>query len=227
MKIISAILCCLFMVTTPIFSQVKMGKEWRQHQDFYNKTFGKEDPDFKITKAPEIFKDAPVVILSQKLYLGFFWHPLRVNFGNVEKASGLLKGVVHKRILIQQESAIADFSEYYFGQSEVMGIQLIKADGSKQIINLQEAIAVTTEVPKFYRSDFQNTKYYKIAISNLEVGDILDFYTIFQEDHFNNSSSFVTTLSGTYPIANSKVLFDIEEKWSFYYKSIKGANAFE
>jgi len=214
------LLSSLFFINT-VLAQVTRGKEWDAGKKYYEKVM-QADKDFNSIEVPAAYTKEPVVILCQKFYFSFLKGKL---LSNMVAAGSGVKGIIRKKVKIQDQSAIEDFSEFYFQSSEVMGITLIKADGAATVIETKDAIKVETEVPSFYRSGFQNSAYYKIAIPNLEVGDIIDFYTVYQEAR-EESISIMTTLPETYPIVQQSFIIDIGKGWNFYYRSLNGAPEF-
>jgi len=214
------IITSLFFINT-LFSQVKRGKEWFAGKLYYEKVM-KADEDFASIAVPASYTEEPVVILCQKFYFSFLKGKLL--FSMAESGAGV-KGITRKKVKIQDQSAIEDFSEFYFQSSEVLGITLIKADGTEIVIETKDAISVETDVPQFYRSSFQNSAYYKIAVPNLEVGDIIDYYTVYQESK-EESISFLTTITETYPVVKQAFIIDIGKGWNFYHRSLNGAPEF-
>ncbi len=219
------ILSGIFLFFLPIFlsAQLDIDLDWLENKDYYNKVIGEVDPDFNITETPGNYKDEPVVILCQKYYFSFLKGKLaRQLFGY--NAAGV-KGIYRKRIKIQDASALAKFSAFYFQESKSFGISIIKPNGKKIRIDMRDAIEVSTQVPRFYKTDFQNSSYYKIAIPNLEVGDIIDYFSVYLGS-YETGLSLATQLSTDYPVAKQAYIFDIGEGWSFYYRSLNGASSF-
>ena len=205
----------------PFFSMAqKASKKEREQEEenlkYFNEIFGKNDKDFEINEAPEQWKSEEVVILCQKMHISFF------RFKG--KRFGRTKGVIRKRVLIQDKSALENFSEFYYREGLAVGIRHIKPGGNQIDVDTKTAIKVETDVPKFYADSYSSDDYYKIAISDLEVGDILDFFKVFTEDYASDIE-LINTISTTYPIVNQEIIFDID-RWSFFYGSFNGAPEF-
>ncbi len=183
---------------------------------YFNEIFGKNDKDFEILKSPEQWKDDPVVILCQKTHMSFLRNP--------GERGSRTKGVIRKRILIQDKSALEEFSEFYYQEGLAVGIRHIKSDGSERDIDTKEAVKVETDVPKFYADSYSSDDYFKIAIPDLEVGDILDYFKVFSE-RYSSNVSLINTIASTYPIVNQEIIFDVD-KWSFFYGTFNGAPKF-
>ncbi len=215
----------ILFLLLPLFSiaQKKSKKERAQEQQqqqenlkYFNEIFGQNDQDFEINQAPEQWESDEVVILCQKIHISFF------RFKG--KRFGRTKGVIRKRILIQDKSALEDFSEFYYRAGLAVGIRHIKPDGTQLDIDTKTAIRVETDIPRFYADSYSSDDYYKIAIPDLEVGDILDFFKVFTEDYASDIE-LVNSISSIYPILTQEVIFDID-KWSFFYGSFNGAPKF-
>ena len=89
----------------------------------------------------------------------------------------------------------------------------IKPDGTKNEIDLYDGIKVTTQIPKYYGYGSSSSTYYKIAIPDLEVGDILDFFEIHTYDNrIGNTSNIIASLSYPYPVVKQQVIFDVDKK---------------
>ena len=212
---------CIFLFQVSAMGQ--RGKEAAQRKmdaanlEYYNLIFKGSEKSFKATEAPAKWAKESIVMLAQKIHLSFF------RDSNFDANS--IRGVYRKRILLQDKKAVEEFSQFYFQQSETIKIKLIKKDGSKKTIDTQKAVKVETEVPEFYSSSYQSSSYKKLAIPDLEVGDIIDYFVVFTE-HRNTTISFFSNLSASYPIVLQEIIFDVDKLWSFYYDSFNNAPKF-
>ncbi|MEM9822306.1 MAG: DUF3857 domain-containing protein [Bacteroidota bacterium] len=184
---------------------------------YYKLIFEDSKIDFKATQAPAKWSGESKVMLAQKSHLSFF--------RNTKADNNSIKGVIRKRILLQDKNAVEDFSEFYFQESETVKINLIKKSGEEIPVDISNAIEVETEVPDYYSSNYQSSSYRKLAIPNLEVGDIIDYFVVFTENR-NTTISFFSTLSESYPILAQEIIFDIDKLWSFYFNSFNDAPQF-
>ncbi len=192
-------------------------EQYKINLKYFNEIFGNKDKDFDIMKSPEQWIKEPVVILCQKIHISFSKKP--------NKKDNATKGVVRKRILIQDKAALEDFSEFYYQEALAFGIQHIKPDGTTHDIDMQSAVKVETEVPRFYSSSYSSEEYYKIAVPNLEVGDILDYFKVFTQDYASNIE-LINPVSQVYPTNYQEIIFDVKA-WSFFYNSFNGAPEFK
>ncbi len=176
--------------------------------------FGAKDKDFDINEAPEEWKSEPVVLLCQKI---------NVRFTRRKSGARTIKGALRKRILIQDKAALEEFSEFYYSNTENLGLQIIKPNGTVKDINFEDAVKVETDVPRFYRDSYSSSEYYKVALPNLEVGDILDFFKTFQDDGVQ--TELINPIANVYPTVYQEIIFDVKG-WSFFYNTFNGAPAF-
>ena len=217
-KTIMKKLILLFLLVLPSIMNAQRGekidKEIRYLLDF----FQDDDEDFMIKEAPAQFKNEPVVILCQKIYVTFEKDHNKYGFIANKK-----KGIIRKRVIIQDKSALDYYSEYYYKKSNQSGISLIKPDGTVQEIDFDDAVEVSTDVPSHYRNNYSSGKYYKIAIPNLEVGDIVDSYEVFKNEFNSETESGIYSVSKSFPVVHQEYVYDVSNKWTFYINNFNGA----
>jgi len=188
------------------------------------------DPDFKVTETPDKWKDESAVILAK-------------SYEYVVKKEVFLNYVyeniyLHKRVKLLDKSAVNEFSEFSFENDyrksysflspyEIkdisVGIKVIKPSGKESIIDLKEA--VLNEIKEGYNKK----EFKKIAISDLEQGDIIDyFYCIkntYVERYYKILDPVYYMLVEDYPIVQQK--FNVKTLRQIYFnsKSMNGAPA--
>lgn len=192
----------------------KKVKRDAKNMEFYNAVVDVNDKSFDVTTAPEAWKNESYVLLAINTYI------------NVGSKKGQLRGINRKRVLLQDQNAVELFTEFYFQDSETILITLTKKNGEEIEINTKDAIKVTTEVPSVYSSRFQSSQSYKFAIPNIEIGDILDFTTIYSQD-FGGILSYADALSDSEPILHQNITIDIEKRWDVYRKTFNTDAIFE
>ncbi len=185
--------------------------------EYYKLVLGESDNDFEVMEAPTEWKDESAVILCQKTYISFL--------GNKRRKGTKTKGITRKRVLIQDQTALDDYSEYHYQSSDAVGLFIIKPDGKKEEIDISKAVKVETDVPRSYASSYQSSDYYKIAIPNLAIGDILDYFKVFTEEYASDVN-IIAPISSVYPIKYQELIFDVEKRWKFRYNSFNGAPDF-
>ncbi|MFK7774436.1 MAG: DUF3857 domain-containing protein [Saprospiraceae bacterium] len=211
MKNLTLLFFLIILFPSYIFSQKNEALE------YYKLVLGEKDSDFEVMEAPIEWKDESAVILCQKTYISFL--------GDKRRKGTKTKGITRKRVLIQDQTALDDYSEYHYQSSDAVGLFIIKADGKKEEIDISKAVKVETDVPRSYASSYQSSDYKKIAIPNLEIGDILDYFKVFTEEYASDVN-LIAPISSYYPIKYQELIFDVEKRWKFRYNSFNGSPDF-
>lgn len=186
----------------------------------YLKSIGDNDPMFETDTFPAHWKNESAIILADK------------KTSDLYEATPMV-GVRYQhrtRILLLDAAAVKDFSIFYFDENlnkkikkdkdfytyDSLQILIKKANGTTTLVDLKTAIKEEQlfNIPELYRKRFFKTSsYYKIAIANLEPGDIIDFCTtvkvLFPIDYVLNSISFPEidyTLDNTYHVVKHKLV---------------------
>ncbi len=136
---------------------------------------------------------------------------------------------IRKRIKLLDMAAVEEFSEFSFTKrfrstkgrytwkekgNNFVGVKIVKPDGSVTEIDVdKEAVEVDGET--------------KVAIPNLEVGDIIDYY-LYRKEPFKSTYAFgfdpvETSLNEEYPIMDFKLFFETENDFFINFKSFNGA----
>jgi len=181
--------------------------------------------DFKVTEVPEKWMEKPAVIIARS----FEKHYKKRRIGGLEYFD-----YEHYRIKIQSKKSLEDYAEFSFPESTTFvgygikfyaGYKIIKPDGREIEVSLDDAVVSEMKVNRY------ELNMLKLAIPNLEIGDIVDFY-IAEEQHIppvDNYYSFdpsINVLMATYPIMKQKISFNVERKCYLNVKSLNGAPAF-
>jgi len=196
----------------------KRKKIEKEGKAYYDRIFGDDDSMFQLTECPTNYKEASSVVLASKVHIAFL--------KNSVKEYNLTKVVLRKRILLNDATSVKEFSEFHYHNSEYVGISHIKK-GEKSInIDLSKAVKVSTDIPNRYKDRFHNESYFKIAIANLEIGDIIDFHKVFKQG-YQTYIELNIPLASTEPIIKQEIIFDVDKKWTLYYDGFNGADNFE
>lgn len=181
--------------------------------------WGKDDPVKTTLAVPEKWKNESAVVIYKNENYDFSKFGSKVTYISSTR----------KRIKLQDQAAVTEFSEFSFqdrirsskGDSfrfkkgfNVIGIKVIKPDGSEKEINL-DTEAITTDEKK------------KVAIPNLETGDIIDFY-YYSEEPFKSVGAYgfdpvENTLGDSYPIMDLKITFKTENDFFINFNTYNGA----
>jgi hypothetical protein len=134
------------------------------------------EPEFAVTTVPEKWNKESAVVIGQKSEYSF----TRLATGKKYTTVVRIREYVHKRVKLQDKNALEKFSTYYYttmGKDGSAEYQIIKASGKRIDVDMKTAIEEEKDVPAMYRPIYYklNIKSLKIAIPDLEVGDIIDY----------------------------------------------------
>ena len=179
--------------------------------------WGNSDSYNKATSVPEKWKNESAVIIYKSE--NYDYH----KFG----ASVTYTSSIRKRIKLQDNVAVTEFSEFSFknkfysnkgyysrGGTNTVGIKIVKPDGREIEIDVEKD---AKEVDKEK----------KIAIANLEVGDIIDFY-YHSVEPFRSKLEFgfepvETPFRDIYPTMDFKLSFHTENDFFVNFNTYNGA----
>lgn len=186
------------------------------------------EDEFKVTAIPDKWKNESAVIIGQKSEYLFTRLSLNKNSAVVR-----IHEYIHKRIRLQDKNSLEKFSTFYYvtmGKDGSADYKIIKANGKETAIDMKTAIEEEKDVPAIYRPIFlkMNFKSMKIAIPDLEVGDIID-YTVkstIDWDMKQNGiefSPFIFSLSNSYPTLFQQYRFTMADGMKVRYRAYNGA----
>lgn len=198
------------------------------------------DAGFSSNTTPAKWDGFSAVIISQKIKFIF------------DKSSGNDKlnvyETVRRKIKLQDKDAVNNYSEFYFRSghpNDGFALHIIKADGTVDTVSLLTAVLVedNDDVPNLFTPYFgkQSTiknktrseeVYYKLAVSNLEPGDIIDYTSAIFDDNDvarMNSLEFdpiYYLCYRSYPVMSQRFEIFTDEKSYVNSKSLNGAPEF-
>lgn len=179
--------------------------------------WGKNDAYKTALSIPDKWKNESAVVICKNETYDFHKYGSSVTYTSS----------VRKRIKLLDQAAVTEFSEFSFKDrfnstkgftwkkgKTTLGIKVVKPDGTEREINVDEE-AVTTDDAK------------KVAIANLETGDIIDFY-YHSVEPFKSSVEFgfdpvESTLGDEYPIMNLRMAFNTENDFFVNFNTYNGA----
>jgi len=223
------------LLTTHLFAQKEESKDYLKIKAELNeKIFGTVDPFFKDNSLPEQYKNESAVILAQKHSLEsdskykfrvFAHSGVKYNFFDIFR----------KKLLINDQSALEEYSQLSFTKLQskswsivgklknysFINIRLIKPNGTIKTIDVDES-AVTIK-------DAKTQKENKIAIPDLSIGDVIDYYVAnyYQEDDDATTTPLSYVLGDDYPILNYVISLQFDSRIAVEYQSINGAPDFK
>ncbi len=190
--------------------------------------WGSNDKDFQTTQIPDKWKDEQAVILAKSNVLYFRKDPIISNL-NYDRYT-------HVRVKLLSSKAIEEYAQFklessvFQGASRLdsyAGFKIIKPDGSQVEVPMSEAV----KEKETYNGMQQDI--YKLAIPNLSVGDILDYYIAKEENislmgaKYYSFDPVLFQLHTEYPIVKQKISFEVLRRCYINLKSLNGAPGFK
>lgn len=196
------------------------------------------DPDFAVSSIPDKWKEESGIIIAQKTKFAF------------DKDANKLAvyEITRRRIKLNDRDAVNSYSSFYFRMGSAYdgaGIKVIKANGSVQDVSLRNAVFVedADDVPGTFTPyigkantyiDKSKSKviFYKVAVPDLDPGDIIDYGTIFYDDNTVKKMSYIEfdpiyfVCTREYPVISQKFEIDTDNNSFVNSKATMGAPAF-
>ncbi|MEL7145639.1 MAG: DUF3857 domain-containing protein, partial [Bacteroidota bacterium] len=220
-------LLLIMVILTSMISLPAASQTTEKAIEIKNKMWNKSDADFAVTEIPDKWKDKSAVIIARHFERSYYKQPIMAFINYYSHR--------HERVKILSKSALDDYSEFTVPTNTTLGgdifkfyagFKLIKPDGTEREIPLSDGVKEERKVNNF---TFDNIK---LAIPNLEVGDIIDYYiaeerTMVITGGYHSFDPFIFQLSSKYPISYQKISFDISRRCFLNIKSLNGAPEFK
>jgi len=217
MNIKSLLLILFLSITYLNNAQVRNTKYLEESKEFTwgnDPAFNDEIPDkWKNESAVIIYKNISYLLEKSKV-------PSTVRLNYIKST--------RKRIKLLDKAAIDNFSELSFENqydlstklnasrkksNTILGIKIIKPNGKTIDVNVSDEAVVTDEITK-------------VAVPNLEIGDIIDYY-IYKVDYSEYESMVYLpeehTLTEKYPIVDFKLFIETRKQFFINFNSYNGA----
>lgn len=217
-------LCLLILVNT--WNNSHAGNNSDRAGQIRQMMWNNTDAAFENTTVPDKWSDRSAVILARENILSYRKEVLlaQLNYHNME----------HVRIKILDQMALAELSQFSFPESGSIGnkkssyyagFKVIKPDGKEILVSMDQAVKEERVLNN------QGFNLIKLAIPNLEVGDILDYYlaeeqTIQLYASYYSFDPVIFQLNGDYPTLKHKISFDVLRRCYINVKSVNGAPEF-
>lgn len=199
-------------------------------------------PQFAGNSTPDKYAKESAVIIGFKRELSI---DKKSKFGFLTKGERSLVFYENNRfkIKLNDKNAVNAFTEFYFRYSDKedgFSAKVYKNNGITANVNLADAVRMESsgDVPEFFKSFFDQevnarNRYYKVAIPDLEPGDVLEYVTITKSklDVRNNGvvqfSPQYELCSKKYPILFNQIAIETDDKSYFKALSKNGAPEFK
>jgi len=187
------------------------------------------EDEFKVTTVPDKWKNESAVIIGQKTEYLFTRIASGKNYSTVVR----INEFIHKRIKLQDKNALEKFSTFSYvmmGKDGSAEYKIIKANGREETVDMKTAIEDESDIPSIYRPIFYslNVRSQKIAIPNLEVGDIID-YTLKSTMYWDMKMDgiafkpFMFSLANNYATVYQQYRFTMANGMKVQYRNYNGA----
>ena len=225
-------ICTMFCLATGLlYAETDYEKRSKQVQvDIW----GANDADFASNEVPSQYKNESAVILAKKYDISAqsksHFKVGLLNFATSKEI--IFQYLLHEKVVLQDKASIEDFSEISYQKvskrsigtilirfkdkiSTYIGAKVYKKDGSVKEVLMSEAVVVKNG----NKPDEE-----KLAIPDLQVGDILDFYILSEENRELSSLDPMTFLfASEYPIVRFSLQGKISKKYGVEYKCMNSA----
>lgn len=228
----------VFFILSAIYCQIVYADDYKEYaKQIREDVWLWDKPEFKNYTVSEKYKDESAVILAHHYEISairknkfragsiFTFQPSKETYYyNTERVM----------IKINDKSALDSHSELKYKEEEttsgfhvnnkyktIVGVRIIKPNGDIREINTEEAVSVTQG-----KRDEENYK--KLAISDLQIGDIIDYF-IHNEARVETDGipTLFFSLASIYPTLSYSIKCEVGKKLTTEYRSLNGAPDFE
>ena len=199
-------------------------------------------PAFNVTAVPDKYKNESAVVFGFKRSVTI---DKKSRFGFLSKGerSLLFFENVRFKIKLNDKNSVKSFTEIYFRYSDKtdgFSARITKPDGSYKVVSLNDAVGVesVSDVPEFFKSFFDQQvgaqkRYYKVAVPDLEPGDILEYVTNTKSKLDVQGTGYIEfdpqyeVCNKSYPVLFNQINIETDNKSFFKSLSINGAPDFK
>ncbi|MBL7740687.1 MAG: DUF3857 domain-containing protein [Chitinophagaceae bacterium] len=230
MKIFFLAAATLSVVVT--HAQSKEAEKYRKESEEMRKQIWAWDkPQFRIKDIPQQYSAASKVVIAHhteltadsKSKIAFYG----LGFGAKKEQS--ITEIVREIVKVNDKNAVSDYSEFSFTQfakssgffasdklTTYVGVKVIKPNGSSKEINADDIVLTKDE---------SSEKRAKIAIPDLQPGDVLDYFIATEQKLTNDLSTkaYRVLLFDDAPILSLSFHAQLGKKFAIEYRSYNGA----
>jgi len=197
---------------------------------------------FSVNTVPDKWKNESATVIGYKRSI-LFDKKSSGGFFTAKDRSVYFFEKVRFKIKLNDNNAVQNFSEIYFRYSEREDgfiARLIKNDGEVVSVDLKDAVGVEpgSDMPEFFKSFFDQIygaqrRYFKVAVPNLEPGDILEYVANTKSKLNVSGAGYVEfspqyeICSKHYPMMHNEIIIETDDKSFFKSLSLNGAPEFK
>jgi Domain of Unknown Function with PDB structure (DUF3857) len=225
MKYLYAIFFFVFVI--PAWSN-GINDDKKRAEEIKQQVWNSSDKDFLVTQIPDKWKGESAVIIAKSTTL-FYRKAVLANDLSYDR-------VYHYRIKLLDKKALEEYAQFSMTGTgkydnvkleSFAGYKIIKPNGKEIEIPMSDAVKEKQELNN------RGLEVYKLAIPNLEIGDILDYYKSEEETIFIGQTKYysfdpvILQLNHEYPIMKQKISFDVMRRCFINIKSLNKAPSFK
>jgi hypothetical protein len=204
--------------------------------------WSENNPAFTTAAVPDKYKNESAVIFGFQRSV-IIDKKSRFGFLSKGERSLLFLENIRFKIRLNDRNAVKAFTEVYFRYSDKtdgFSAKILKADGSSKPVSLNASIAVesVSDVPEFYKSFFDQQvgsqrRYYKVAVPDLEPGDMLEYVTTTKSKLDVLGTGYIEftpqyeICNKNYPVLFNQISIETDNKSFFKSLSVNGAPDFK
>ncbi|MGN6292509.1 MAG: DUF3857 domain-containing protein [Chitinophagaceae bacterium] len=224
---------CLLHVVNSAHAQTKADEEYRkQSEEIRKKVWSWDKPEFKNREIPSRYANASTIVIARhteltadsKSRLGYDGF-LGLSSNKIMSVSEIAR----EMIKVNDKSGVEDYSELSFTRFEsksgfyrkdnsttFVGVRIIKPDGKIREINADDIVLT---------KDSKSQKQAKVAIPDLQAGDIVDYFiaTNLRLTNDFNDKSYLVALFDDAPVMHHSFHGQLGKKFAIDYRSYNGA----
>ena len=229
-------MCVMFLCFgQSLFSQINRNLDYEKHAaEVRKEVWSWNMPEFERRDVPDEYSDASSVILAfHNDVVAKSRQKIRFSMITILTTNNELYYVNTTRQLVKinDQAALDEYSEMSIQQMRkrsgraisntmltIAGVRIIKPDGSIQEVDMSEAVMTRDE---------KRDKQSKIAISGLQVGDLIDFFIRVEEQMDDKDIDPLLFVFGSdVPVLSYSVHCEIGNRFTVEYRAMNGAPDF-
>ncbi|WP_295127359.1 DUF3857 domain-containing protein [uncultured Chitinophaga sp.] len=211
------------LLVTNVHAQDKQDAKYKERaEEIRSEVWAWTLPAFKNRTIPDSLNKESGVVLARHIDIS----------ASGRKRKRTYIRTVREMVKINDKAALEEYSQFNYQQfsrslmsypvteTQVLGVRIIKPDGSVKYVNADDAVAT---------SDDRTDKQRKLAISDLQVGDIIDYFICMEQvlEGYQRFLPEVFVLGDDKPILSYSIHTEISDRFVTQYRSINGAPEFK
>jgi hypothetical protein len=223
-------------------------------QDFINEDFldniennaksmwSENIPAFNVNAAPDKYKEESATIIGWKRSVSID-KKSRIGFLSKGERSLIFFENVRFKVQLNDKNAVQQFTKIYFryfDKEDGFSAKITKPNGDVEHVSLNDAVGIESseDMPEFFKSFFDQQsgdqrRYFKVAVPNLEPGDLLEYVTVTKNKLNVMGNGYIEftpqyeLCNKSYPVLFNQIIIDTDDKSFFKSMSLNGAPEFK